>query len=158
VSAEIIEFTARGPSPAAAVARPEFAGTLTDTATNLSLRAERRMAWRAAEARTNYWLRLLRFTDAVSIARNHGLAEARAHPKTTNESRWSILDSYRKALGAQILTAAPDLATANWKRHELRRPSVTSIPVEKELIEKAIADDIAFLESHPVRKARANKA
>jgi hypothetical protein len=32
------------------------------------------------------------------------------------------------------------------------------IPVKKERIEKVIADDVAFLASHPVRKARANRA
>jgi hypothetical protein len=46
------------------------------------------------------------------------------------------------------------VATVNWKRQQLSR---TYIGVEKEQVEKSIADDIAFLDSHPTRNSRANK-
>jgi hypothetical protein len=42
----------------------------------------------------------------------------------------------------------------NWKRQQIRRPY---FGVKKELVEKAIANDIAFLDAHPARTSRANK-
>ena len=64
----------------------------------------------------------------------------------------AALDSYRAALNKQLLTPAPDVASVNWKRRELK-----SYGVKKELVEKVIADDIAFLDAHPTRTSRANK-
>ena len=63
-----------------------------------------------------------------------------------------ILESYREALNKQLLTPAPDMSSVNWKRHKK-----TEYGVKKELVEKAIADDIAFLDAHPARTSRANK-
>ena len=156
MSAEIIDFTTRHPTPRAAADAPrKTAGTLTTTAKNERLRSARREAWRKAGAVTDYWNALLRFTDAVSCAKRHGLQEARAHTETNPDARWSILDSYREALGKHLLTPAPDVASVNWKRHRL---SKAYVGVKKELIEKAIADDIAFLDAHPTRNSSANKA
>jgi len=154
MSAEIIDFTSRHRTPDADDAPRKAAGTLTTTAKNEHLRSARREAWRKADAIANYWRALLDFTDAVSRAKNHDLKEARAHTKTSYEARWSILDSYREALGKHLLTPAPDVVSVNWKRRQL---SKTYIGVEKELVEKAIADDIAFLDAHPTRNSHANK-
>jgi hypothetical protein len=124
----------------------------TITGKNARLRSARWEVWRRADAITNYWQELLRFMDAVERAKRHGLKEARAHVGINEEARWSILDSYRDALNKQLLTPAPDVASVNWKRRELK-----SYGVKKELVEKAIADDIAFLDAHPTRTPRANK-
>jgi len=81
------------------------------------------------------------------------VTEARAHTVASQDERFSIIDSWREALGKQLLTPAPDAVTVNWKRQhlsEVHRP-------EKELAEKAIADDIAFLNAHPTRNSRQNK-
>ena len=93
---------------------------------------------------------LLRFHGAVEHAKRHGLKEARAHVEISEEGRHLILESYREALNRQLLTPAPDVASVNWKRRELK-----SYGVKKELVQKAIADDIAFLEAHPTRKDHA---
>jgi hypothetical protein len=149
MSAEIIDFTTRHRTPLADDEPRKPA--LTTTAKNARLRSARHEAWRKAEALADYWLALLKFMDAVSRAKDHGLKEARAHTETSDEARWPILDSYRKALGKHLLTPAPDVASVNWKRHQL---SKTYIGVKKELVEKAIADDIAFLDAHPTRNSR----
>ncbi len=154
MSAELIDFTTHHRTPGADDAPRKAAGTLTTTAKNERLRSARREAWWKAAALTNYWSALLDFTDAVSRAKNRGLKEACAHTETSHEARWSILDSYREALGKHLLTPAPDVVSVNWKRHQL---SKTYIGVKKELVEKAIADDIAFLDAHPTRNSRANK-
>jgi hypothetical protein len=88
------------------------------------------------------------------VSAAEGLKEARAHVETSEAARSPILDSYRDALGKQLLTPAPDVASVNWKRQRLRK---SYIGVKKELVEKAIADDIAFLDAHPARNSRANK-
>jgi hypothetical protein len=166
MTAEIIDFTTtRHRTPAAPPigledlivdAPRETAGTppTTATAKNARLRSARWEIWRMANALTNYWDALLDFRDAVELAKRCGLKEARAHAEISAEERWSIVDSYRDALGKQLLTPAPDVASVNWKRHRL---SKCIINVKKELVEKAIADDIAFLDAHPARNSRANK-
>jgi len=80
------------------------------------------------------------------------LKEARAHTDTSAEARQLLVDRYRDALNKQLLTPAPDVASVNWKRRELK-----SYGVKKEIVEKAIADDIAILDAHPTRNSRANK-
>jgi hypothetical protein len=114
---------------------------------------KRRAAWRTADAITGYWCVLLRFHGAVEHAKKHGLKEAAAYVEMSEETRWSILDRYRAALNRQLLTPAPDVASVNWKRRELK-----SYGIKKELVEKATADDIAFLDAHPTRNSRANKS
>ncbi|HTC04905.1 MAG TPA: hypothetical protein VK749_15990 [Xanthobacteraceae bacterium] len=95
---------------------------------------------------------MVKFHDAVSRAKRHGLKEARAHTDTSAEARQLLVDRYRDALNKQLLTPAPDVASVNWKRRELK-----SYGVKKEIVEKAIADDIAILDAHPTRNSRANK-
>jgi hypothetical protein len=109
-----------------------------------------------AEGQSRHGLlaRAARLHHAVLHAKRHGLKEAQAHVGISEEGRWPILDSYREALGKQLLTPAPDVASVNWKRQRLRK---SYNGVKKELIEKAIADDIAFLDAHPTRNSRANK-
>jgi hypothetical protein len=127
---------------------------LTTTAKNARLRSARWEAWRRARAVTDYWRALLDFNHAVLHAKRHGLKEAQAHVGISEEGRWPILDSYREALGKQLLTPAPDVASVNWKRQRLRK---SYNGVKKELVEKAIADDIAFLDAHPTRTSRTSK-
>ncbi len=88
--------------------------------------------------------------DAVLRAKRHNLKEASAHSEVNNEARWAILDSYRDAFGKQFLTPAPDMASVNWKRQQLKK----AFGVNKERVENAIAGDVAFLDAHPPRNAR----
>jgi hypothetical protein len=153
MSAEILEFTTRRSKPAADNVPHKPRETLTITAKNERLRSARREAWRKADALANYWHALLRFTDAVKRVKGLNVKEARAQPEVSHESRWSILESYRDALGRHLLTPAPDVASVNWKqRHQLRR----AFGVNKERVEKAIAEDVAFLDAHPTRNSRSS--
>jgi hypothetical protein len=154
MSAEIIDFTTSQRTRCADDVPRSAAGTLTTTAKNARLRKERRKAWRKADILTRYWHALLKFTDAVSLAKDYGLKAASAHTEidTDPQARWLILNSYREALGKQLLTPAPDMTAVNWKRHELK--GAPYIGVKKEHAEKAIADDVAFLDAHPVRKIK----
>ena len=148
MSAEIIDFTTRHRTPGA-----DDAPRRTQTAKNQDLRDARREAWRKADARVCYWSALLKYRDTVCYAKGCGVKEARAHTEINSEdheARWLIVESYREALGEQLLTPAHDMASVNWKRRQL---SKTYIGVKKELVEKAIADDIAFLDAHPTRRS-----
>ena len=85
------------------------------------------------------------------------MEEARGRYEVSHDGRWAFVNKYREALGEQLLTPAPNVASVNWKRQQLSKPCIPYIGVEKELVEKAIADDIAFLDAHPTRNSRANK-
>jgi hypothetical protein len=155
MSAEIIDFTTSHRTRIADDVPRPAPGTLTTTAKNARLRSARRKAWNRANALTGYWLALRHFALAVSVAKDYGLKEARAHPGISDQEldRYhEALGEYREALGKQLLTPAPDVAAVNWKRHNLRRDPY--IGVKKELVEKAIADDIAFLDAHSVKKKK----
>ena len=134
---------------------PSMAAETSTTAKNARLRSARREAWRKADAATDFWDAYLRFTDQVARARAVGVQEAHRHPELDCKAQWKILDRYREALGKQLLTPAPDIATVNWKRHKL---SEACIGVKKEHLKKSIADDVAFLEAHPTRNSRARPA
>jgi hypothetical protein len=105
-----------------------------------------------ADCRHGLLARAARLQERSVACEKAWLQGSLAHVEISEEGRWSILESYRAALGKQLLTPAPDVASVNWKRRELK-----SYGVKKELVEKAIADDIAFLDAHPTRNSRANK-
>lgn len=123
-------------------------------AKNEDLRRDRREAWRAADALSNYWRAALDFSDATARAQHHDLKAARGHAKISHEGRWVILQAYREAIGKHLLTPAPDMAAVTWKRKQLGK---AYLDVKKEQVEKSIAADIAFLDAHPTRNSRANK-
>lgn len=150
MSAEIINFVTRYRTPGAdEPPRRRPPDGLTRTAKNTRLRAARWDVWRKASILTDYWHAFLKFTEAVALAKRYGLNEARTHGEETweqtLETRWSIFDSYREALGKQLLTPAPNMASVDWKRRHMGKAT----GVKKELLEKSIADDIAFLDAHP---------
>jgi hypothetical protein len=159
MSAEVIQFSAAGPrrtthqvqkSSLDAVGR---GGTMTTTMKNRRLRDERKEAWRRADAVTNYWKARLQFMDAASIAARRGLREEGCHYcEIDHKARWAVLESYRAAIGKQLLTLAPDVASVNWKRAHMTK---VLIEVKRERVEQAIADDMAFLGAHPTRSLKA---
>jgi hypothetical protein len=152
--AEIIDLATRHRTPGADEPPRHQPTGLTTTAKNQRLRSERWEMWRKAAAATRYWHTLLRFTDAVFIAKMHYVNEVRAHAETSHQARWAIVNGYRDALGRQLLTPAPDMAIVNWKRRHLSKPYVGA---DKDAIAKAIAEDIAFLDAHQTGTSRANK-
>ena len=128
---------------------------LSITAKNGRLRSQRREAWRLADAVTSYWRRRLDFDSAVSLVQQWGAPEGNFHPDVEHSSRIPMVRRYREALVKQLLTPAPDNAAVNWKQAALARGQHHHIDVGSELIERAIADDVAWLAAHPFRiKAR----
>jgi hypothetical protein len=64
------------------------------------------------------------------------------------------VDKWREAVAKKLLTPAPDLDAITWKRAKLKSSDFPHLPVKKERVERAIADDVAFLEAHPTRAKR----
>lgn len=60
---------------------------------------------------------------------------------------------YREAPMKLVLTPAPDGAAVAWKRRTLASGQHKHTDTEPEWIERAIADDVAFLTAHPVRQS-----
>ena len=54
----------------------------------------------------------------------------------------------------QLLTPAPNVAAVAWKRAKLGGSDFPYLPVKPERVERAIADDIAFLTAHPRKKSK----
>jgi hypothetical protein len=128
--------------------------TLSATAGNGRLRQERKEVWWMAEAATRYWKARIDFQSAVSWAQRMEIPEGRFHPNDPEESdRISMVGKYRAALVEQLLTPAWDTASVAWKRAALKSGQHVYTDVKPERIERAIADDLAFLAAHPVRRS-----
>jgi hypothetical protein len=128
-------------------------GELTITCKNQRLRNARREVWRDASALTSYWRARLDWHSALGFAQSRGIADADRFPPADNESRFSFVDTWRAALVKQLLTPAPDIGAVAWKRAQLRAKNYRYTDVKPERIERAIADDVAFLEAHPTRRS-----
>lgn len=124
----------------------------TITLRNKHLRDARKDAWREADSIRNYWRALLKFSDAIAQAQSHGVAEGDAHPPHDPDGRWTILANYRRAIVQQLLTPAPDTAAIAWKKAALASGQHEYTDVKTESVERAIADDEAFLATHLTRR------
>jgi hypothetical protein len=82
-----------------------------------------------------------------------GTPEGHSHPAVNDYDRIPMLGRYRAALVKQLLTPAWDVASVNWKQMALARGQHRYTDVKPERIERAIADDLAFLAAHPVRQS-----
>jgi hypothetical protein len=128
------------------------AGILSPTAENGRLRQERNEVWRMADAATRYWRLRIDFQSAVSWAQRMGTPEGRFHPSDPEEcDRMSMVQRWRAALVKQLLTPAWDGASVKWKQAALARGEHRYTDVKSDRIERAIADDLAFLAAHPIR-------
>jgi hypothetical protein len=68
------------------------------------------------------------------------------------QEHWTILAKYRAAIMQQLLTPASTVAEVTWKRAAFKAGQHRHTDVKPERIERAIADDLAFLAAHPVRR------
>ena len=127
---------------------------LTETAANSRLRIARRDAWWLAERVTGYWRARLDWHHALGTAQRYGIADSGSFPSAENESRFGPIDTWREAVAKQLLTPAPDLRAITWKRAKLKSGDFPHLPVKKERVERAIADDEAFLAAHPTRRSK----
>jgi hypothetical protein len=129
------------------------ARSLSITAQNGRLRTERHEEWRMAEAATRYWRVRLDFEGAISYAQRMEIMEGSFHPAVDPGCHMPIVEKHRAALVRQLLTPAWDTASVKWKQMALARGQHHYTDLKSERLERAIADDLAFLAAHPVRRA-----
>jgi hypothetical protein len=120
------------------------------------LRKQRYDMWRKADAVTRYWRAMMDLQQAILIGQQNGIVETSRHPTETHDNRSPLLESYRNAAVKQLLTPAPTAALVKWKQRTFAQGRYKYTDVKKEQIEKAIADDLAFLAAHAPRRARSN--
>jgi hypothetical protein len=87
-----------------------------------------------------------------SGVQRHNLPEGDLHPERRPDDHWAILAKYRAAIMAQLLTPASTVAEITWKRSAFKAGQHRHTDVKPERIERAIADDVEFLRSHPTRR------
>jgi hypothetical protein len=141
----------------AVVDRPS-ARSLSATGENERLRKERREAWREVDAIREYWKARLEMESAIGRAQIHGLPEGDNHPPHNPDERMALLANWRQAIAQQLLTPAPDSGAIAWKKAALARCEHEYTGIKTERLERAIADDLAFLAAHPVRQSRRDGA
>jgi hypothetical protein len=86
------------------------------------------------------------------------IPEARYHPIVNSKDRYPMVGRCHEALVKQILTPAPDAASVKRKQMALVRGQHRYTDVKPERIERAVADDLAFLAAHPVRQSNRRSA
>jgi hypothetical protein len=134
--------------------KPELPPPATETAKNSRIRITRRDAWWHALHVADYWRARLDWHSELGIAQRYGIADSVSFPSAENENRFGLVDKWREAVAKKLLTPAPDLGAITWKRAKLKSSDFPHLPVKKERVERAIADDVAFLEAHPTRAKR----
>jgi hypothetical protein len=94
----------------------------------------------------------------------HGDTEGSYHPvanpadRRSHEERLSMVKRWREALARQLLTPASDVAHVAWKQATLAGRQIAHTDVKPERLERAIADDLAWLERYPVRQSKCRSA
>jgi hypothetical protein len=125
---------------------------------NGRLRLERREAFRAAEAATRYWRVRLDLETAISLAQSHDISEGRLHPAIDRDNWMPMVTNYREALVRQLLTPAWDANSVTWKQTTFAKGQHEHTDVNPKKIERAIADDQAWIAAHPTRRSKSSEA
>lgn len=133
--------------------------TLTETARNQRLRAQREEAWRKAEVETRYWKAKIEYDEAQFIAARHGIIPALGGDHDNNQDRRTLnVQKWRKAQLLQMLTPAPTVEALTWKRQAFASRQYEHIGMDPERIqrgvEQSIEEDAAWLKAHPTRRPR----
>lgn len=134
--------------------KPELPPPATETAKNSRIRIARRDARWLATRVSEYWSARIDWHGALSISQQYGIADSASFPSPENESRYGLVDTWREAVAKQLLTPAPDLGAVTWKRAKLKSGDFSHLPIAAPRVERAIADDEAFLAAHPTRRLR----
>jgi hypothetical protein len=132
--------------------KPELPPPATETAKNSRIRAARRDTWRRAGRVADYWRARLDWHSELRTAQKYGIADSASFPSTENENRYGLVEKWREAVVKKLLTPAADLAAITWKRAKLESSEFPHLPVKKERVERAIADDVAWLAAHPTMR------
>ncbi len=93
---------------------------------------------------------------AICIVQRHDLAEGDAHPELDYAEHHKLLERYRAAQAAQILTPAPRLDAIDWKRKQLASGQFQYTGLALKRVEHIIEQDLEFLRSHPTRRNMGN--
>jgi hypothetical protein len=101
---------------------------------------------------TDYWRVRMDWHSELELAQKWGLADSGSFPPAADENRQHLVDKWREAAVKQLLTPAPDGGAVAWKRAKLAGRDFSHLPTKAERIERAIADDVAFLAAHPARR------
>jgi hypothetical protein len=134
--------------------KPELPPPATETAKNARIRTERHEGWWLAERVADCWKARLDWHAELGTAQKNGIGDSASFPSAENGTRYGLLDKWREAVVKKLLTPAPDLRAVTWKRAQLAGRSFSHLPTRKERVERAIADDVAFLDAHPTRAKR----
>jgi hypothetical protein len=163
-TAQIIQFALRPKfgkktgSRSEPVSNPRGEENLSITGKNFRLRQERHVNWRKADAIREYWRASLKMERAISRIQRHNLPEGHMHPDVEKTVNWSLIDKYRAAIMQQLLTPAPTAAEVTWKRAAFKAGQHRHTDIKPERIERAIADDVEFLRTHPTRRPRGSNS
>ena len=154
-AAEVIGFVDRALTPRQMrrLGKPELPPPATETAKNSRIRIARRDAWWHARRVADYWRARLDWWSALGTAQHYGIADSASFPSAENENRFGLVGKWREAVAKKLLTPAPDLAAITWKRAKLESNDFPHLPIKKERVERAIADDVEFLAAHPTRRS-----
>ena len=87
----------------------------------------------------------------LETAQRYGIADSASFPSVEND-RIRLVAKWREAVVKQLFTPAPDLAAIKWKRAKLAGRGFSHLPIKKERVQQAIADDVAFFAAHPIRR------
>jgi hypothetical protein len=132
--------------------KPELPPPATETAKNARIRTERRDAWWLAERVADYWHARFKWRDELETAQKYGIGDSASFPAPVG-GRFEAVDIWREAVAKQLLTPAPTLADVGWKRAKIKSDEFKRLPITLARAEQAIADDLAFLAAHPVRRS-----
>ena len=126
---------------------------VSETGKNFRLRKQRRDRWLEADALREYWKAAQKMDSAIHRVQQHELPEGDLHKPLAPGSCWPILAKYRAAIMAQLLTPAPTAREIEWKRAVFKAGDHEHTDVKPERIERAIAEDVELLRTHPTRRS-----
>ena len=100
---------------------------ITKTCRNHRMRQGRRDSWNEARQLTDYWRARMKWFSALSLAQQYGVADSKTYADCKDyREHHRLVDLWRAALVAQMLTPAPDLSAVAWKRLQLRGGSIAT--------------------------------
>jgi hypothetical protein len=159
-TAQIIQFASRpkfGKRIASrsrpVAANPQCDENVSTTCKNQRIRQQLHVNWRKADALREYWRASFEMVKAISRVQNNNMPEGDLHPQCNPQEHWTILAKYRAAIMQQLLTPASTVAEVTWKRAAFKAGQHRHTDVKPERIERAIADDVEFLRTHPTRRS-----
>jgi hypothetical protein len=126
--------------------------SLTETCRNKRMREGRQEPWHRARVTAQYWRARMDWCDALTVAQSAGIKEGAGDKGDHPGDRDLSLRMWRNAIAAQMLTPAPDMGAITWKRGQLRGRQWRWTSTTDKQVERAIADDVAWLEQHPTKK------